>query len=178
MNQIREVQTGVNSGMSRKDVVKALMISSEKCIGCKSCELICSWSKTNEFNPAHSAVKVIAFDEGRISMPVMCTQCIDAYCVKVCPVGATAKDENGTVFLDEKKCIGCKMCMSVCPLGNISYHSVKKKVIKCDLCEGDPNCAKICPSAAIQYKASDEANLTKKKKVAEKMRDMIGEADV
>jgi Fe-S-cluster-containing hydrogenase component 2 len=164
--------------MTRKSLAKILTVSPEKCIGCRTCELVCSFSKTNEFNPKHSAVSVISYDEACISVPVMCLQCDEAYCVKVCPVGATTKDpETGAVIVDEKKCIGCKMCMSVCPLGNMSYNPKEKKMIKCNLCGGDPMCAKFCPAGAIQYKEATEANLGKKKKIAAKIKDLFGEED-
>lgn len=158
-------------------MAKVLMISPEKCIGCKSCEIICSFNKTGEFNPKHSAVTVMVYDEAQISVPVMCMQCDDAYCVKVCPVGAAAKDETGAVVIDETKCIGCKMCMCVCPLGNMSYNSVEKKMIKCNLCGGDPKCVQICPSKAIEYKEGTEANISKKKKVADKIKNLFGEEE-
>ena len=164
--------------MSRENLAKVLMINPEKCIGCRSCEIICSFNKTKEFNPKHSAVTVISFDEAQISVPVMCMQCEEANCVRVCPTGAAAKDPvTGAVVIDKKKCIGCKLCMSVCPLGNMSYNSVEKKMIKCDLCGGDPKCAQICPAGAIEYKEATEANLGKKKKIAEKIKNLFGEED-
>lgn len=163
--------------MARKNLSKILMISPEKCIGCRSCELACSFSRTNEFNPKHSAVTVITYDEAAISVPVMCMQCEDAFCVKVCPVGASRKTETGAVVIDDNKCIGCKMCLSVCPLGNISFNPVEKKIIKCNLCNGDPECAKFCPSGAIQYKEGTEANLSKKKVTADKIKQLFGEEE-
>jgi Fe-S-cluster-containing hydrogenase component 2 len=163
--------------MSRKTLAKVLMISPEKCIGCRSCELICSFNRTNEFNPKHSAVSVITYEEAAISVPVMCMQCDDAYCMKVCPVGAASRDASGAVRIDDRKCIGCKMCMSVCPLGNLSYNSVERKMIKCNLCDGNPQCAQICPAEAISYKEGTEANMARKKKVAAKIKDLFGEED-
>jgi len=157
---------------------KVLMINPEKCIGCRSCELACSFNKTNEFNPKHSAVTVMIYDEAAIAVPVMCMQCEDANCVRICPTGAASKDaKTGAVVIDQKKCIGCKLCMSVCPLGNMSYNSVEKKMIKCDLCGGEPKCAQICPAGAIEYKEGSEANLSRKKKVAEKIKNLFGEED-
>lgn len=156
---------------------KILVISPEKCIGCRSCELACSFNKTNEFNPKHSAVSVITYDEAAISVPVMCMQCEDAACMKVCPVGATTRDEKGAVVVDDKKCIVCKMCVSACPLGNISFNSVERKIIKCNLCNGEPKCEQFCPAGAIQYKEGTAANMNKKKIIADKFKDLFGEVD-
>lgn len=98
--------------------------------------------------------------------------------MRICPTGAAAKDsETGAVIIDQKKCIGCKLCMSVCPLGNMSYNPVEKKMIKCDLCSGDPKCAQICPAGAIEFIESTDANLGRKKKVADKIKSLFGEED-
>lgn len=154
---------------------KILTISPDKCLNCRSCELICSFNKIGEFNPRESAVTVLLYEEAAISVPVMCMQCEDAACMKVCPVGAFSRDENGAVVTNRKKCFGCKMCISACPLGNISYSPIEKKIMKCDLCGGDPNCAKICPTGAIKYEDATMANISKKKVIAEKFKDLFAE---
>lgn len=154
---------------------KILIVSPEKCISCRSCELICSFCKVGEFNPGESAVNVLSYKEAAISVPVMCMQCEDAACMKVCPVKAISRDENGAVVSNPKKCIVCKMCVSACPMGNIAVSSVQKKIVKCDLCGGGPGCAKVCPSGAIQYVDAIEANIIKKKNVAEKFKDLFAE---
>jgi len=160
-----------------RDLSKILMISPEKCIGCRSCELICSFSKEKEFNPKQSAVSVFSYDDAAISIPMMCMQCEDASCVKVCPVGALQMNEPGAVKIDREKCIVCKMCISACPLGNISFDSRKKKIIKCDLCEGDPQCEKICPTGAIQFGEGSSVNLARKKSIARKFNELFGEVE-
>lgn len=155
--------------------MKTLTISPEKCQNCRSCELICSFSKIGEFNPNESAVVVLSYDESSVSMPVMCMQCEDASCIKVCPVSALSRDGNGAVIADPNKCVLCKMCISACPLGNIFYSAIAKKIIKCDLCGGDPRCVRICPTGAIQYVEGNAANINKKKVVAAKFKDLFAE---
>ena len=158
-------------------MAKILTISPEKCTNCRSCELICSFNKTAEFNPKESAVNVLFYEEAAISVPVMCMQCEDAACLKVCPVEAIQRDENGAVLPDTKKCIGCKMCISACPMGNITFSSVQKKIVKCNLCGGDPMCAKVCPSGAIQFVEGTSANINKKRILADKFKDLFAEVN-
>lgn len=156
---------------------KILMIAPEKCTGCRTCELICTFNRSQEFNPKRSAISVMAYEEASISVPIMCMQCEDPSCMKVCPVGAIVKAENGTVLIDDSKCIGCKMCISACPLGNITYNPKTKTLIKCDLCGGEPLCAEFCPSGAIQYKEATPTNLEKKRKIGLKFKDLFGEVE-
>ena len=152
-----------------------MVLHPEKCLGCRTCELICSFNRAKEFNPQKSAVSVIMYDKALISVPIMCTQCEEACCEKVCPVGAISKDENGARKIDGGKCIVCKMCVSACPLGNIAFND--GKVFKCDLCGGDPGCAKYCPSGAIEFKEAIPSAMLKRKAVAEKFKDVFGEEE-
>jgi len=145
---------------------KILMISPKKCNNCKTCEAVC-------FN---SAVNVITFEEAAISVPIMCMQCEDAACMKVCPNGAIYRDEYGAVVVDPKKCIGCKLCISACPMGNIEYSSSLKKIMKCDLCGSDPLCAKYCPTRAIDYVDGTLSNIDKKRIIASKFKELFEEA--
>ncbi|MBA1335651.1 MAG: Quad-[4Fe-4S] ferredoxin, HycB/HydN/HyfA family [Firmicutes bacterium] len=161
--------------VTRSKVGKILMLSPEKCIGCRTCELICSFNKIKAFNPKSSRVSVISYDEAAISIPIMCMQCEEPSCMKVCPTSAIRKTEDGSVAIDEKKCIGCKLCVSACPLGNITFSATEKKIIKCDLCEGEPKCAEFCPSGAIEFKDAVPSTISRKKVIAEKFKDLFGE---
>jgi anaerobic carbon-monoxide dehydrogenase iron sulfur subunit len=156
---------------------KVLIVSPEKCTGCRTCEMACSFSKTNSFNPQKAAVTVFQYDEAAISVPVMCMQCEEPACMKVCTVGAIYKDENGTVLVDKKKCIGCKLCISACPFGNMSFNADEKTMVKCDLCGGSPKCAELCTSGTIQFKEATPTELNKKRLVADKFMELFQEVN-
>ncbi|MCL2033373.1 MAG: 4Fe-4S dicluster domain-containing protein [Oscillospiraceae bacterium] len=153
---------------------KQLVVNPDKCASCRTCELMCSFERAKVFNPRLSAVTVIDYEEALTSVPVMCMQCEEASCLKVCPVGAISKDGNGAVVMNNDKCIVCKMCVSACPLGNISFSPISRRVFKCDLCGGDPKCARFCSPGAIQFVDPTESP-GRKKAVAERFKDVFGE---
>jgi len=143
-------------------MAKQLMIKPEKCLGCRSCELICSFAREYAFNPRSAAVTVMIYEKAAISVPVMCLQCEDACCIKVCPVKAMHREPDGTVKCDTAKCIGCKMCVNACPLGNASFSPTLRRIVKCEQCDGDPQCVKYCPSGCLIY--TDEADALGRKR--------------
>lgn len=151
------------------------MISPKKCTGCKTCEVICSFSKTNAFNPKNAAVTVHGYEEVGIDVPMMCMQCEDAACQNICPVNAITKDENGTTLINFDKCIGCKMCVSACPFGNMTISLDNRRLTKCDLCDGSPLCAEFCPSGAITFVEATGLNIMKKKDLARKFKELTEE---
>ncbi len=161
----------------RKNMSKSFVLKPEKCIGCRTCEIICSYNRVGEFAPERSCVNVINFEKALLCVPIMCTQCEEAACAKVCPVNAISRDDNGAMAVDEKKCIVCKMCVSACPLGNIAFDTHSRKVFKCNYCGGDPNCAKYCPSGAIEYTEMIPSALTKRQAVADKFSELFGEEE-
>jgi molybdopterin-containing oxidoreductase family iron-sulfur binding subunit len=44
-----------------------------------------------------------------------CMHCENPPCIKVCPVQATYKDEEGIVRQNYDRCIGCRFCTVACP---------------------------------------------------------------
>ena len=46
-----------------------------------------------------------------------CMHCENPPCIKVCPVKATYRDEEGLVRQNYERCIGCRFCTVACPYG-------------------------------------------------------------
>ena len=131
---------------------KRLFVHPDRCIGCKSCELACSFSHSViPQKPVPPRIKTYTYTD-EISVVVVCQQCDDAACVRTCPSGALAlNNDTGVVEYRRDKCIKCGMCAVACPFGNIQIEPISREVIKCDLCEGDPVCAKYCPTSALEF---------------------------
>lgn len=141
--------------------MKQLLVRSEICVGCKSCELACavahSQSKTlfaAIFEPETPRKRVYVETDGTVNFPLQCRQCSDMPCVHACMAGAMYQDqETGLVQINAEKCVGCWMCVMVCPFGAINEGQVHKAV-KCDRCRDldyDPACVKACPTKALQF---------------------------
>lgn len=88
-----------------------------KCIGCNTCMAACGEAHRREGRQSHPRLTVTRTDDG--TAPVLCHQCEDAPCARVCPVNAITLS-GSAVLLDEKTCIGCKMCALACPFGAIT----------------------------------------------------------
>jgi Fe-S-cluster-containing hydrogenase component 2 len=122
------------------------------CTGCLQCEMACSFEHEGEFNPARSRIRVFEFEHGRTSVPYTCSQCTEAWCLRVCPTGAIVFDQElGAKLVRTEACVGCKACTSACPFGTIEFNPATGKVYKCDLCGGAPQCVAACPTGAITY---------------------------
>ncbi len=54
---------------------KVLIVDSDKCTGCRVCELICSMVRVGEYNPQKSCIKVLRNMELDVSIPVVEVGC-------------------------------------------------------------------------------------------------------
>ena len=152
---------------------KILLVSPEKCTSCRTCELACSYQHDQEFNPARSRITVLSWEKTGISIPVICLQCDDAACVKVCKMGAIIRnEETGALVIDQTKCNKCRQCVKACPFDRAVYDSNSRSVIKCDLCNGNPECVRNCAAGAITFVEGDTENLAKKEIIESKFKEI------
>jgi Fe-S-cluster-containing dehydrogenase component len=106
-----------------------MVIDLDKCFACQSCTVACRMeNNTPVAGPDQTARgrtilwnEVLPFVEGEYPqatvtlIPRPCQQCDNPPCVKVCPVQATYKNEEGIVLVDWTRCIGCRFCTVACP---------------------------------------------------------------
>ncbi len=151
--------------------MKVLSIDISKCTGCRACEYACSFVHTGAFNRWDSRITISHFLEDFIFIPSVCTQCEEAYCVKVCPTQALSKNrETGVVEFDPNRCIVCKQCIMACPWGSIKLNHTGREIIKCDLCGGDPECVKVCQAKALEYIEVEDMVLDKRYRSATRLK--------
>jgi molybdopterin-containing oxidoreductase family iron-sulfur binding subunit len=103
-----------------------MVVDLERCQGCRACMEACKVE--NNTTQASFWMYVFRLEEGefpetKISfLPRSCQHCDNAPCVKVCPVGARFKREDGLVLTDYERCIGCRYCMVACPYGVNTFN--------------------------------------------------------
>ena len=173
------------------------VIDKTRCIGCNSCAVACKntnnvpkgiwWNRVFTDGGDYIDTARGTFPNALImgDFPVACQHCANPACTRVCPVGATWKEEEtGVVRQDMDKCIGCRMCMAACPYSGVRNFNweepkyyldfaqgdadapvhQKHTVSKCTMCwqriaKGQqPACINICPGEARFWGDLDDPN--------------------
>ena len=147
----------------------AIVVSLDRCIGCRGCEVVCKnengialgeqWNRVIDRGPYGEYP-----DLSMYFLPTMCQQCQDAPCVNVCPTGASYRDsETNMVLVNKEICIGCRYCMMACPYGVRAWNESERVVEKCTLCahitagtDELPMCVRTCAAGARYYGDLDD----------------------
>ncbi|MGE5397019.1 MAG: 4Fe-4S dicluster domain-containing protein [Chitinophagales bacterium] len=135
---------------------RTFYIDYHKCVGCGTCEMVCSLTHENVCSPNLSRIRVVRYRREGLNVPVTCAFCEKPPCISICPVGAISKNkENSDVSIKTDICIGCRQCVQACPFGHMNFNFPKGIAFKCDRCGGDPQCVKFCWTGAIEYGPPD-----------------------
>ena len=148
---------------------------SERCTGCKTCELACKDYK--DLGTEVNFRRIYEYTGGQWNqqadgcwhqnifayyMFISCNHCADPACTKVCPTGAMHKNADGFVIVNEEICIGCRYCHMACPYDAPQYDAQKGHMTKCDGCYSSvksgqkPICVDACPLRALDFAPIDE----------------------
>jgi len=168
-----------------------MVVDLARCKNARKCKEACN--KNHHTGPPKEYLKVLKMDDNELStpywQPTMCFHCDEPPCVKVCPVDATFKREDGLVLIDNDRCIGCRFCMAACPYSQRVFNwgepnimdqsgptcsspeiagvnAIKGTVEKCDFCpdmvrEGElPHCVSACPNGVFYFGDENEDAVT------------------
>ena len=167
-----------------------MVIDLARCKNVGACRDSCNHA--HHLHPDHNWVKIYQMQDADHTapywQPTTCMHCDEPPCVKVCPVDATFKRQDGIVLIDSDRCIGCRFCMAACPystrvfnwedphlpieLASHEYSSEtstpqkKGTVGKCDFCpdmarKGElPHCVSACPNGVFFFGDMNEDTVT------------------
>jgi molybdopterin-containing oxidoreductase family iron-sulfur binding subunit len=138
-----------------------MVIDLDACYGCRACVEACKI----ENNTPEGAfwMHVFRLEEGTYPqatvsfLPRPCMHCDNAPCVKVCPVGARYKREDGIVSTDFDRCIGCRYCEVACPYG-VNYFNWRRPKDNYYLDWSDPDVDSVSAGAVPPYDNPDLDN--------------------
>ena len=135
-----------------------MVIDLDRCTGCRACMIACKVE--NNTPQAKLWMYVFRFEEGEYPytrvwfMPRPCMHCHNAPCVKVCPVGARYKREDGLVATDWERCIGCRYCEVACPYG-VNHFNWKEPAENYYLDWGDEDLSPVTDGEVPPYRNPD-----------------------
>jgi molybdopterin-containing oxidoreductase family iron-sulfur binding subunit len=129
-----------------------MAIDLKRCLGCHACATSCRLSNNLPAGNWWNRVMTVggeAIDTagglypnnlGMQHTPLACQHCENPACTKVCPVEATYKrEEDGIVYQDYDKCIGCRMCIAACPYTGVRSFNWEEPTYHLDFAVGDPD---------------------------------------
>lgn len=167
-----------------------MVIDLARCKNLKKCQSACNHA--HHVEDAQNWIKVYPMKDAEETapywQPTTCMHCDEPPCVKVCPVDATFKRQDGIVLIDSDRCVGCRFCMAACPystrvfnwgdpelpenIASMDYScetSIPQKkgtVGKCDFCADMtrmgmlPHCVSACPNGVFMFGDLNEDSVT------------------
>jgi len=144
-----------------------IYLNGKRCIGCHGCEIHCKSNKNLPVGPqlceiTHSTmVKVRSVSKTEFAFR-SCYHCEEPFCIPVCPTNAMIKRDDGIVYIDQEKCIGCMACAGACPWTIPQGNPETKKAVKCDYCMDRvdaglrPACVTKCTTHALKFVVMEE----------------------
>ncbi|MBI2850508.1 MAG: (4Fe-4S)-binding protein [Chloroflexi bacterium] len=153
------------AGEKKKKIVKVIKIDTDKCNGCRACEVACaifhSKPQYSGNNPAKSRIAVLRDPIKDIFVPVYAGEYTASEC--------TGRNKY---VIDGREFDECDWCKASCPSRSLFKEPDSGLPLKCDMCESDPPleepmCVQWCLSDALTYEERevevDEKEEEKKK---------------
>lgn len=158
--------------------MKIFVVDVEKCVGCRSCQLVCKDEHCdNDWMPYAAPqpdtgqfwMRVDEKERGQVPKvtvsytPVMCQHCAEAPCMAVAKDGAVYRREDGLVVVDPVKAKGQKAVVDACPYHAVFWNDELEIPQKCTGCAhllddgwSVPRCVEACAHDALRFGERDE----------------------
>lgn len=139
----------IRSSQEKKKVIKTIKVDTDKCNGCRSCEIICSAfhadPKFNIVNLKRSRIRVFCDEKNNLFIPTLAGQYTETEC-----------DGRHITIIGGIRYGECSFCRASCPSRDLFKEPDADIPLKCDMCgepmprEG-PLCVQWCLNKALTY---------------------------
>jgi len=147
----------------------AFYFDSSACSGCKACQAACKDKNGLRVGLLWRRVYEVCGGDWRrqgqawvsnvfaYNLSISCNHCQRPICVEVCPTSAMTQRQDGIVFIDSVRCVGCRYCIWACPYGAPQYDEENGCTTKCNFCADlldqglPPACVAACPMRALDF---------------------------
>jgi DMSO reductase iron-sulfur subunit len=152
----------------------AFTFDASACSGCKACQEACKdknqlpvgvlWRRVVEISGGEWTPQGDAWTNSvfAYNLSLACNHCVHPKCAGVCPTNAYVVREDGIVYIDSSKCMGCGYCAWACPYGVPQYNSQQGQMAKCNFCFDNidaglpPSCVAACPMRVLGFVMVDD----------------------
>lgn len=167
--------------------MKIFVVDVEKCVGCRSCQLVCKdehcdndwmpyaapqpdtgqfWMRVNEKERGQTPKVTVTYT------PVLCQHCENAPCMAVAKDEAVYRREDGLVVVDPVKAKGQRQIVEACPYDAVFWNEELDIPQKCTGCAhllddgwNVPRCVEACAHDALRF--GEYADFADELKIAE-----------
>jgi anaerobic dimethyl sulfoxide reductase subunit B len=147
----------------------AFTFDASACSGCKACQIACKdkndlptgvlWRRVYEVSGGswQQVGDAWSTDVFAYNLTLACNHCVHPKCAGVCPTDAFVVREDGIVYIDESKCMGCGYCSWACPYAAPRYNHESGFMTKCNFCYDNidaglpPACVAACPLRVLGF---------------------------
>lgn len=142
---------------------KIIKINTDKCTGCRSCEMACS--------AFHATPRYSITNPGRARIHVFRNELMDEYIPVYASEYTQARCNGRQVHtINNKEYSICTFCGASCPSRDIFKEPDSGLPLKCDLCESDPPlekpmCVQVCEPGCLTYEERDVVETEEESKV-------------
>ena len=170
----------------------AFTFDASACTGCKACQIACKdknnlpvgvlWRRVYEVSGGSwtnvgagsscpgvgepTPYPVWETDVFAYNLSIACNHCVHPKCAGVCPTDAYVQREDGIVYIDTTKCMGCGYCSWACPYSAPRYNPELRHMTKCNFCVDNldaglpPACVAACPMRVLDFVTVDDGKWT------------------
>ncbi|MBI3175642.1 MAG: dimethyl sulfoxide reductase anchor subunit [Chloroflexi bacterium] len=147
----------------------AFTFDASACSGCKACQEACKdknnlpvgvlWRRVVEVSGGEWVAQNGAWENSvfAYNLSIACNHCEHPKCAGVCPTDAYIHREDGIVYIDPSKCMGCGYCAWACPYNAPRYNFDLGQMAKCNFCFDNidaglpPSCVAACPMRVLDF---------------------------